>query len=71
MRNQRSKIGNYKYSARRLHSPKSMEEVQLRLSRCEKLKVLGTRHSFNGIADSNVDNISTEHLNQVVSLDRK
>jgi len=48
-----------------------MEEVQLLVSRCEKLKVLGTRHSFNGISDSNVDNISTEHLNQVVSLDRK
>ncbi len=41
------------------------------MSRCNKLRVLGSRHSFNGIADSTEDLISLEHLNQVISLDRE
>ncbi|WP_416150279.1 FAD-binding protein [Salipaludibacillus sp. HK11] len=71
MENQRNWAGNYKYSTSRIHVPESLEEVQLAVSRCENLKVLGTRHSFNSIADSTEDLISTEHLNRVVSLDRK
>ncbi len=36
---------------------------------CSHLRALGSRHSFNGIADSREDQISLEHLNDIV-LDR-
>ena len=68
---QKNWAGNYTYSAVRLHRPTMLEQVQEIVSRCHKVRVLGSRHSFNGIADSTEDLISLEHLNQVISLDRE
>jgi alditol oxidase len=62
---------NYTYSAARWHDPKTVEHVQELVRRCNKLKALGTRHSFNGIADTIEDIISLEHFDRVVDLDRK
>jgi alditol oxidase len=62
--------GNYTYSTDRLHQPQTVEEVQQVVKHCKKLRALGARHSFNGIADSTEDQISLAHLNQIV-LDRK
>ncbi len=67
---QRNWAGNYQYSAARLHCPETLEQVQELVARCRKLKVLGTRHSFNGVADSAEDLLSLEHLDRVVALDR-
>lgn len=61
--------GNYTYSAARLHRPGSIEELRELVVACRKLRVLGTRHSFNTIADTPEDLISLERLNRVVSLD--
>jgi xylitol oxidase len=61
--------GNYKYSTNSLHEPESVEHVQKLVTQHSKIKVLGTRHSFNGIADSTENLISLKHLNQVLSLD--
>ncbi|HYO56938.1 FAD-binding protein [Archangium sp.] len=69
--NQRNWAGNYKYSAARLHRPETVEQIRELVSRCGKLKVLGTRHSFNGIADSPEDLVSLERFDQVVALDRE
>ena len=66
---QRNWAGNYTYSAARLHYPETIEQVQELVSRSNKLKVLGSRHSFNGIADSPEDLISLERLDRVVTLD--
>jgi xylitol oxidase len=44
--------GNYAYRAGRLHRPSSVEAVRQVVSRSRRLRVLGTRHSFTGIADS-------------------
>ena len=63
--------GNYRYRAARLHRPKTIEDLQALVVRGSKLKVLGTRHSFNDIADSPEDLISLEHLNRIVALDRE
>jgi xylitol oxidase len=63
--------GNYSYRAARLHRPETIEAVQELVARGRKLKVLGTRHSFNDIADSPEDLISLEHLNRIVALDRE
>ena len=68
--NQSNWAGNYTYSAARWHWPETVEQVQELAIRCSKLKVLGTRHSFNGIADCSEDLISLEHFDQVVALDR-
>jgi xylitol oxidase len=63
--------GNYTYSTVRLHRPVTLAQVQEIVSQRNKLRVLGSRHSFNGIADSHEDLISLEHLNHVTALDRE
>jgi xylitol oxidase len=62
--------GNYTYSTDRLHLPKTVEEVQQVVKSCNKLKALGARHSFNGIADSTENQISLKNLDQM-ALDPK
>jgi alditol oxidase len=62
--------GNYQYSTDRLHLPKSVEELQTVVKSCAKIKALGTRHSFNGIADSTQNQVSLKNFNQI-ALDRK
>jgi xylitol oxidase len=54
--------GNYEYSTDRFHCPETIEEVQELVERCDKLKVLGTRHSFNGIGDSTENILSLERF---------
>jgi xylitol oxidase len=44
--------GNYRYGTDDLHRLTSMEQVRKFVREHESLKVLGTRHCFNGIADS-------------------
>jgi len=68
---QKNWAGNYTYSAVRLHRPTTIGQVQEIVSRSNKLRALGSRHSFNDIADSQEDLISLEHLNQVITLDRE
>ena len=63
--------GNYTYRAARLHTPQTIEQIQEIVSRSNKLKALGSRHSFNDIADSAEDLISLEHFDQVLELDRE
>lgn len=63
--------GNLTYSAARVHSPQSLDEVRDLVRRSRKLKALGSRHSFNTIADTDHDLISTKKLNQIVDLNRQ
>jgi alditol oxidase len=44
--------GNLAYSADSVHYPSSVDEVQDLVARLSRIKALGTRHSFNTIADS-------------------
>ena len=61
--------GNYTYGAAQFHQPQTVEQIQEVVVHSNKVKALGTRHSFNDIADSPGDLISVEHLNQIVRLD--
>jgi alditol oxidase len=61
--------GNFEYGTDRLHYPKSVPEVQQLVKQYKKLKVLGTRHCFNSIADSTNALISLKEMNNVVALD--
>ena len=44
--------GNLTYSADAIHHPTSVAEVQQLVTQHSRVKALGTRHSFNTIADS-------------------
>lgn len=63
--------GNYVYKAARLHDPETVEQVQELVSRCRKAKVLGSRHSFNDIADTPEDLISLERFDHIEPVDRE
>lgn len=63
--------GNYKYHADQYHEPEAVEQIQDLVLRSSKLKALGTRHSFNDIADSPGSLVSLEHFDQIIALDRE
>ena len=63
--------GNYIYKAARLHHPETVEQVQELVSRCSKVKVLGSRHSFNDIADTPEDLISLKHIDHIEPVDQE
>jgi xylitol oxidase len=62
--------GNLAYSTTRVHQPKTVEEVQTIVQQCARLRVLGSRHSFNTIADSPANLVTLEAMKQVVALDK-
>jgi alditol oxidase len=57
--------GNYTYSTNQLFEPHTVAEVQQTVKQCTRLRALGSRHSFNGIADSTANQISLAALNQI------
>lgn len=57
--------GNYHYSTNRVFQPESVAQVQDAVRSVAGLRALGTRHSFNGIADSRIAQISTLQLKDV------
>jgi xylitol oxidase len=63
--------GNYQYKAENLHTPNTVEEVQTLVKKLSKQKALGSCHCFNDIADSPMNQISTQNLNKVVAIDEK
>jgi alditol oxidase len=44
--------GNHTYRAERLHRPTTLEQLQEIVAAAPRIRVLGSRHSFTGIADS-------------------
>jgi xylitol oxidase len=44
--------GNYAYRARTLHRPSTLEQVQQIVASARRVRVLGSRHSFTDIGDS-------------------
>jgi xylitol oxidase len=63
--------GNYEYQAQKIHQPKTLDELRELVRTNEKIRTLGSRHSFNGIADSTQAMISLEHFDRVISLDKE
>ena len=61
--------GNLEYSTDRLYSANSLEQVREFVTKQSKLKVLGTRHCFNTIANSADNFLSLRSMDQVVALD--
>ncbi len=61
--------GNLEYSTDRLYPAQSVAQVQELVRKHPQLKVLGSRHCFNNIADSTHNLVSLEPMSEVVSLD--
>src|SRR6266849_3238714 len=61
--------GNLKYGTDRLYSANSLEQVRSYVKKQNKLKVLGTRHCFNNIADSTHNFLSLKSMDDVVVLE--
>jgi xylitol oxidase len=61
--------GNLEYSTDRLASTNSLEQVRSYVKRQSKLKVLGTRHCFNNIADSTDNFLSLKSMDKIAALD--
>lgn len=67
----RNWAGNIEYSTEELYPANSLEQVREFVKKQSSLKVLGTRHCFNKIADSTHQFISLRAMDQVVALDPK
>lgn len=65
----RNWAGNLEYSTDRLFSANALEQVQTYVKKQSKLKVLGSRHCFNNIADSTDNLLSLKSMDKVVALD--
>jgi xylitol oxidase len=67
---ERNWAGTYTYQAEKLHRPTTMEEVQEIVARAASVHVLGSRHSFNDIADAS-ELLSLENLPADVVVDHE
>jgi xylitol oxidase len=65
----RNWAGNLEYGTDRLYSANSLEKIRKYVKQQSKLKVLGTRHCFNNIADSADNLLSLKSMDEVVALD--
>ena len=66
----RNWAGNYTYGTTRVTSATSLADVQAFVRAHARFKVLGTRHCFNGIADSADEFLSLREMKAIVGLDR-
>lgn len=65
----RNWAGNVEYTTDAVDYPTSLEDVQRLVKTHDRLKVLGTRHCFNRIADSTDRQMALTRMNKVVGLD--
>jgi len=62
--------GNLVYSAKKLVVPQTVEQAQKAVRTADKVRVVGSRHCFNDIADTTGIHLSLERLNRVLLLDK-
>ncbi|MEV4465718.1 FAD-binding protein [Micromonospora echinofusca] len=65
----RNWAGNVRYAARRHHAPSSLDELRRLVAGSERLRVVGTGHSFNRLGDTTGDLVSLAGLPAAVALD--
>ena len=64
----RNWAGNLEFGAARVHRPTTVAAIQEIVAGAARVKAVGTRHSFNDIADTSEDLVSVEGLDRVVGL---
>src|SRR3978361_384762 len=62
---------NYTFAATRLHRPASISEVQRVVAASAKIRAIGARYAFNGIADTPADQIDLSGIDPGVVIDRE
>jgi xylitol oxidase len=62
--------GTYTYRARRVHEPATIDELQRIVASAEKIHALGSRHSFNDVADS-AELVSLAGIDPDLRIDRE
>jgi alditol oxidase len=63
--------GNYAFTATRLHRPTSLSDLQRLVAASQKIRAVGTRHSFNGVADTTGDLVDLSGLDPEIVIDRE
>lgn len=66
---ERNWAGNYTFTAPCIHRVKSVEQIRRLVEKARKVRAIGTRHSFNGIADSSENLIDLEDLDPDFRID--
>lgn len=61
--------GNITFGAHRQHRPSSLSELQAVVAAADRIRPLGTGHSFNRIADTTGDQISTAGLPATMDIE--
>ncbi len=60
--------GFYEYTASTVHRPRTVDEVQELVARTPRIRALGSRHSFSGMADS-AELVSLDALSPDIRID--
>ncbi|MBG6240142.1 xylitol oxidase [Mycetocola sp. CAN_C7] len=68
---ERNWAGNYSYQAPRMARPSSVAELQDLVASAGKIRALGSRHSFNDIADTSGTLVVLDGLDAGISVDRQ
>lgn len=61
--------GNQSFRPQRFHEPSSVKDLQQIVGAAQHVRALGTRHSFNDIADTSGDLVSLANLPTVLDID--
>ena len=61
--------GNLRYGTTNLHECRSVEQVQAFVKANDSFRVLGTRHCFNRIADSDKALVSVRPMDRIIEID--
>ncbi|WP_307812937.1 FAD-binding protein [Micromonospora coerulea] len=65
----RNWAGNVRYSARRRHRPATVDELRRLVAGSDRIRAVGTGHSFNRLGDTTGDLVSLAGLPPTVDLD--
>ncbi|MGW5671981.1 FAD-binding protein [Micromonospora sp. NPDC003776] len=66
----RNWAGNVRYTARARHRPSALDELRRLVARAERVRAVGTGHSFNRLGDTTGDLVSVAGLPPTITLDR-
>ena len=61
--------GNVRFRAERVHRPATLDELQAVVAGADRVRAVGTGHSFNRIADTTADLVSVAGLPRVLEVD--
>jgi xylitol oxidase len=61
--------GNVTFGAPRFHDPSSLAELQRLVARADRVRALGSGHSFNRLADTTGDQVSVAGLPRLIEID--